>query len=250
MKIVLVTGGFDPLHSGHIAYFEEARQLGDKLIVGINSDEWLRNKKSKEFMTWDERSTIISNLKMVDEIISFDDSDFSSRDAIIKVRQMYPTDEIIFANGGDRTEENIPEMDLAGSRLSFVFGVGGTNKQNSSSWILDDWKTQKTDRLWGYWRVLDDKHTSKVKELVINPGCSLSNQRHFKRDEFWYVLHGTCSIETEFNGKKETVKVSEHSTYHIGKTVWHRAYNKTKEPCHIIEIQYGEECIEEDIERK
>jgi D-beta-D-heptose 7-phosphate kinase/D-beta-D-heptose 1-phosphate adenosyltransferase len=80
--IVVVTGGFDPLHSGHIVYFEDAKKLGDKLIVGINSDEWLVNKKGRPFMPLSERSEIIKNLTVVDEIITFDDQDNSASDAI------------------------------------------------------------------------------------------------------------------------------------------------------------------------
>jgi D-beta-D-heptose 7-phosphate kinase/D-beta-D-heptose 1-phosphate adenosyltransferase len=76
--IVVVTGGFDPLHSGHIVYFEDAKKLGDKLIVGINSDEWLVNKKGRPFMPLSERSEIIKNLTVVDEVITFDDQDNSA----------------------------------------------------------------------------------------------------------------------------------------------------------------------------
>ena len=111
-RIVLITGGFDPLHSGHIAYIKSARELGDSLIVGVNSDEWLRRKKGQEFMPWEERATIISALHYIDRVINFDDSDNSAKDAIRKVRAIHPHAQIIFANGGDRTKENIPEMDL------------------------------------------------------------------------------------------------------------------------------------------
>ncbi len=69
MKIVLVTGGFDPIHSGHIDYFNSARQLGDKLVVGLNSDKWLSRKKGQPFMTWQDRFQIIKHLKMVDFVI-------------------------------------------------------------------------------------------------------------------------------------------------------------------------------------
>ena len=125
MKIVLVTGGFDPIHSGHIAYIKAAKELGDKLIVGINSDEWLRRKKGHEFMPWEERATIVANLYDVDRVINFDDADNSAKDAIRKVRDIHPNAHIIFANGGDRTKENIPEMDLLSEmlHLDFVFGV-------------------------------------------------------------------------------------------------------------------------------
>ena len=110
MKIVIVTGGFDPLHSGHIAYFEAARKLGDRLVVGLNSDDWLARKKGKPFMPWHERATIINGLRAVDQIIDYDDSDNSSCNAIRQIKSHYPNDQIVFANGGDRTRDNIPEM--------------------------------------------------------------------------------------------------------------------------------------------
>ena len=108
--IVLVTGGFDPLHSGHIAYFKSAKELGHILIVGLNSDAWLERKKGRAFMPFNERLAIVRHLNMVDWVIDFDDSDGSAVNAIRKVREQYPNSNIIFANGGDRTKENIPEM--------------------------------------------------------------------------------------------------------------------------------------------
>lgn len=142
MRIVLVTGGFDPLHSGHIAYFDAAKKLGDILIVGVNSDDWLTRKKGKPFMPWGERALIISKLQMVDGIRHFDDSDGSARDAIRKVLASYPNDDIIFANGGDRKLGTIPEMDVDSDRLEFAFSVGGDDKKNSSSWILENYKKE------------------------------------------------------------------------------------------------------------
>ena len=137
--IVVVTGGFDPLHSGHIVYFEDAKKLGDKLIVGINSDEWLVNKKGRPFMPLSERSEIIKNLTVVDEVITFDDQDNSASDAIRNVLEKYPNNKILFANGGDRTSGNILEMDAFKDQtnIEFVFGIGGDFKKNSSSWILE-----------------------------------------------------------------------------------------------------------------
>jgi D-beta-D-heptose 7-phosphate kinase/D-beta-D-heptose 1-phosphate adenosyltransferase len=142
-KIVLVTGGFDPIHSGHIAYLKEAKKLGDMLVVGVNSDEWLIRKKGKFFLPYHERRTIIQNIKGVYGVIGFNDDDGTAKDAIVQVREFNPYSEIIFANGGDRTKENIPEMDIVDDNLSFVFGVGGEYKMNSSSWILSNWENTK-----------------------------------------------------------------------------------------------------------
>lgn len=255
MKIVLVTGGFDPLHSGHIEYFKEARKLGDKLIVGLNSDEWLKRKKERPFMPWTEREAIIKELSVVDLVINFNDDDGSATDAINQTRKLFSGAEIIFANGGDRQADNIPELfDDNTGELTFVYGVGGDNKKNSSSWILDEWKTQKTERQWGYWRVLDDKQATKgykVKELVIYPGKSLSDQRHFKRSEQWIILEGVCKMDTEYDGIKNSIHLMPDSRpYDIGVRVWHKASNPGTENTHILEVQRGEECVEEDIERR
>lgn len=245
MKIVLCTGGFDPLHSGHIAYLNAAKKLGDALVVGINSDDWLARKKGRPFMPLSERVSVVSALEVVDEVILYNDDDNSSRDAIRLTRMRYPNAHIIFANGGDRTENNIPEMNTEDSNVEFVFGVGGEDKKNSSSWLLEEWKTPRTQRPWGWYRVLEDKITYKIKELIIMPGCSLSMQRHLKRNEHWYILRGSCKLVT---GVNEHIALPNHS-YTIEKTVWHQAINETTEPCHILEVQYGEICIEADIER-
>ena len=143
-KVVLVTGGFDPLHSGHIEYFKSAKKLGDHLIVGVNSDEWLTRKKGRPFMPFKERCAIIKELSVVDKVIGFDDSDDSACQAIFHTMSTN-TGKIIFANGGDRTNTTTPEYTTYGDhpQVEFAFGVGGKNKANSSSWILDEWKTQR-----------------------------------------------------------------------------------------------------------
>jgi len=251
--IVLVTGGFDPIHSGHIEYFKAAKKLGDLLVVGVNSDAWLTRKKGSPFMPWEERATIIASLYDVDRVINFDDKDNSAKDAIRKAREIFPNDKIIFANGGDRTKENIPEMDIVDSNLEFLFGVGGENKMNSSSWILQEWKAPKTDRVWGYYRVLHEQGQEvKLKELTVDPGKCLSMQRHKDRGEHWFVAEGTASVyslnrstDVELKGTYEKFE-----SLHISKTEWHQLCNEADVPLKIIEIQYGDNCIEDDIERK
>jgi len=245
MKIVLVTGGFDPLHSGHIEYFKAAKNLGDKLIVGLNSDAWLSRKKGRAFMPCHERVAIIENLRMVDGIILFNDDDNSAIEAIKNVQQLFPKDQIIFANGGDRTAENIPEAVIPD--VIFKFGVGGENKKNSSSWILEEWKAPKTERPWGYYRVLHEVSGTKVKELTINPGQSLSMQRHFKRSEYWLVSHGMCQVVSDSG---PVTLMNEHCHTFIPQGNWHKLSNPYEIPCRIVEIQFGTECTEDDIERK
>ena len=255
-KVVLVTGGFDPLHSGHIEYFKEAKKLGNKLVVGVNSDAWLTRKKGRPFMPFEERIKIIEALDVVDQTtyVMNDDVNDDAGGAIFHTFATNGDIEIIFANGGDRKEGNVPEEEQWGNdpRVTFVYGVGGDNKMNSSSWILDEWKTQKTERDWGYWRVLDDKPEKgyKVKELVIYPGKSLSDQKHFKRMEEWNVLEGIVKMTTEYNEIKDTIHLTpKHATYKVDKEVWHLAHNPGKENAHVLEVQWGD-CYEEDIERR
>ncbi len=250
-KIVLVTGGFDPVHSGHIAYFKAARALGDRLIVGLNSDEWLARKKGRAFMPGNERLCVINNLAMVDEVYTFDDEDGSAKHFIQQVQAHYPDARIIFANGGDRTQHNIPEMSVPG--IEFVFGVGGSNKANSSSWILEEWKAPKTARAWGYYRVLHEAGDQvKVKELTVEPGQRLSMQRHSQRAEHWFVSEGTATVYT-INRKSDAELLGEFGTHqhiHIDRGEWHQLCNLTDRPLRVVEIQYGTSCVEEDIERK
>lgn len=251
--IVLVTGGFDPLHSGHIAYFQEARKLGDRLIVGLNSDMWLTRKKGRPFMPWGERAAVIENLRVVDEVIEFDDWDNSSCHAIQIVRERYPTDRIVFANGGDRTQTNIPEMGAEDANLEFQFGVGGSDKINSSSWILEEWKAPKTQRQWGYYRVLYEQGPgTKVKELVVEPGRRLSMQRHHHRHELWYVAQGVASLFNLDEGGESTFvcDINTQQNILIQQDSWHQLANLTDEPLKIVEIQFGDQCVEEDIERR
>jgi len=251
-NIVLITGGFDPLHSGHIAYFKAAKALGDILVVGVNSDAWLTRKKGSPFMPYTERASIVRNIVGVDFVIDFDDRDNSAKRAIWMVRQSYPDDKIIFANGGDRTDENIPEMDIQDQNLEFVFGVGGFNKANSSSWILQEWKAPKTERQWGYYRVLHEVPGMKVKELTVNPGCSLSMQRHQQRAEYWIVSEGEAVVNraTPLEFELPPAILDKHDQLHIATKEWHQLTNPYEHPLKIVEIQYGEQCVEEDIERK
>ena len=250
MKVVLVTGGFDPIHSGHIEYFKAAKELGDKLIVGVNSDAWLARKKGRAFLPGYERIAIIENLKMVDGVILFNDDDDTAIEAIKNVQQLYPKDQIIFANGGDRSATNIPEMLL--TDVMFKFGVGGGNKKNSSSWILEEWKSPKTERPWGYYRILHEVLGLKVKELTVNPGQELSMQKHKHRSEYWVVSEGEGIVYTQMERgyALPPTHLVKHIEYKVPKNEWHKLSNPFEHPLKLVEIQFGTVCDEADIERK
>ena len=250
MKIIVVSGGFDPIHSGHIAYFKSARSLGDKLVVALNSDQWLINKKGKFFMPFNERKAIIENFADVDKVISFEDDDLgSATNALIKVKEMFPEDDIAFANGGDRNKGNIPEMSVEG--IEFIFSVGGDDKKNSSSWILKKWQYYHEDRIWGSFYNLFEGEGVKVKELIVDPGKGMSFQKHFKRHEIWLVSQGSCVVNYSKDSpeNRENVTLNKFDKYIVPLGEWHQITNPFNETCRIIEIQYGQEVVEDDIER-
>lgn len=248
-RVVLATGGFDPLHSGHIRYLKSASELGDYLVVGINSDEWLTRKKGKPFMPLLERCEIIKNLRMVDQCLLFDDNDGTANDAIKNVKLMYPDSQIIFANGGDRTAENIPEMVF--EDIEFVFGVGGEDKKNSSSWILKEWNQPTVERSWGKYTVLDRGEGWQVKQLEFYRGEALSNQRHFKRSEHWHVVDGIIRMDLEYpNLEKNSRVMNPGDSIDILQGTWHKAINIGDNSAKVIEVWLGKELTEDDIERK
>lgn len=249
MITVVATGGFDPIHSGHIEYLKDASVSGTRLIVGLNSDEWLIRKKGKYFMPWEERAAIVRELTCVDEVISFDDSDDTAIHALEQVKLLFPNDQIVFVNGGDRTKDNIPEMVVEG--VNFDFGIGGTDKKNSSSWILKEWSQPTVQRAWGTYTVLDTNGTWQVKELSFDAGKSLSDQRHQHRSEHWHVVSGSILMELDYGMRTTEAKVYwPGQSIDIPKGVWHKATNVGTEPAKVIEVWLGDILEESDIERR
>ena len=264
-KCILVTGGFDPIHSGHIEYFSKAKEICDYLVVGINSDEWLIRKKGSNFYDWFERESIIRELNQVNKVISFDDKDNSASDAIEECLKF--SHKVIFANGGDRGKNNIPESLVYknNERVEFIFGVGGSNKMNSSSLILKNY-LQKYDQFiksknnefdnktiqlvsyekpWGKYRILSSGENYKVKDIYINPNGKLSLQFHHKRSEHWVVVNGTGEVQLDDN--VYPCGVGDHISIKIGQK--HRITNIGDEVLIIIEIALGEYIEEDDIVR-
>lgn len=137
-KIVMVSGGFDPIHIGHVRYMQEASKLGDKLIVVLNNDHWFAIKGRPYFMTHDERKEIIEALECVDEVIitshTPDSKDISVCEEIRKIKPH------VFAKGGDRFADNIPEFQLCKEMdIEMVFNVGHGGKVRSSSELLKEY---------------------------------------------------------------------------------------------------------------
>jgi len=137
--IVMVSGGYDPVHVGHIHQFKEAKALGDRLVVVLNSDEWLRKKRGYLFMPYEERKEILESIRYVDEVVPCIDEDNTVTKTMEKLRPD------IFAKGGDRTPDNMPKTEIQTCEklgIKIVYGVGG-EKIQSSSWLLDAIRKRK-----------------------------------------------------------------------------------------------------------
>ena len=141
--VVAVSGGFDPIHSGHVRMFHEAKKLGTKLVVILNNDNWMKLKKGQPFMQEKERKEIIEALRDVDKVVLTNHKpgtkDYSVCDTLRKVKPN------IFANGGDRKLDNVPEVEVCKQiKCKMVFNVGKGGKIQSSSWLLEKYtKTKK-----------------------------------------------------------------------------------------------------------
>ncbi len=249
MKISIVSGGFDPLHSGHIAYLESAAKLGDELWVCLNSDEWLIAKKGKPFLPFEERKALVEALRCVDRVIGFDDGDGSCSKGLEQIALMNPKAQLVFCNGGDRNISNIPES--ADPSINFAFGVGGDNKKNSSSSILSAWCTNVEERNWGKFSTLLTKPNIKVKELIVKPKKGMSFQRHLHRSEVWFVFQGACKVYFQSKEDKVVQKITlgPGDLFEVPLLSKHQIINDGDNDCLIIEIQYGDSVNEKDIER-
>ena len=137
-KLIILSGGFDPIHKGHVRMFKVASKLG-RVIVGLNSDDWLIRKKNKYFMAFDERYEILQSIKFINEVVPFNDSDDTAIQLIKTIIKQYQNFEIVFGNGGDRTKSTTPELIFCkNNNIEMLWNLGGTKVQSSSS-LLKNW---------------------------------------------------------------------------------------------------------------
>lgn len=141
-KVVMVSGGFDPLHAGHVRMMRAAKALGDELVVVINNDNWLKYKKGFIFMPEKERKEIIEAIEWVDRVVlTHHRPNTNDLSVIEELKKIRPD---VFANGGDRTKSNIPEVPVCEAiGCKMVFNVGKGGKIQSSSWLLSKYAEAK-----------------------------------------------------------------------------------------------------------
>lgn len=249
MARVILSGGFDPCHSGHIAMIKDATSRVDGgVIICLNSDAWLTRKKGKPFMPFSERKAVMENIKGVIRVVEFDDSDGTACAGIRQARYIFPHDKLYFGNGGDRKFNTTPSLEQSlcnDLNIECLWALGGDYKMNSSSVILSDWAAQTEQRPWGSFTTHLTGKGYKVKTLTINPGQRLSLQKHEHRNETWVVASGTAMVELDY----EPFTVNAEEVVIIPKGSVHRIACKGDEPCVILELQAGEMCDENDIIR-
>lgn len=215
-KTIVISGGFDPIHPGHIAMIESAREYGEVHIIA-NSDDWLIRKKGFFFQPWTDRKKILE--AYTPHVHTVDDSDGTVCEALRRIKPDY------FGNGGDRTSKNTPELDVCAELgIEPVFGLGG-GKYSSSSAING---RQRVETRWGTYDVLLDMPQLKVKILNIAAGKKLSLQRHEGRSEFFFMPNG--EVRMNLPG------------------VWHAPTAPVDQDLTILEVQIGV-AEEHDIER-
>ena len=238
-KLVAVSGGFDRLHVGHTRLFGAARSLGDSLLVIVNNDNWLRKKKGYVEMPEAERVEVIRALRTVDEVVLTrhipNDHDTSVCHILEEIRPA------IFANGGDRKEDNIPEVDLC-QRLSIemIFNVGEGGKMQSSSWLMEHAarEMRTTRKPWGWF---ENHHSSSgvhLKTLHLNAEGVLSLQRHKHRGETWILVSGEAEAVAGPNPHElETTALENGRPFYVPMGCWHRL--QSKKGAVIVEISDG-----------
>ena len=244
----LISGGFDPVHIGHLAMIKDANKIADKVIVLLNSDNWLVRKKGKPFMVETQRAQILEEFQSISEvIIQKNDDDDSSNNAIIDFHKSHANKSICYCNGGDRShEKKIRETDVCKDlNIDLVFGIGGIHKLESSSNLTKNYLSDVEKRPWGNFHIIARGNGYQIKEMNINPKNKQSLQKHNHRSEYWQVIegHGRVSLEDS------EINLKAGDNVYIPIKSLHRLENTGSHNLKIIEIQIGELISEDDIVR-
>jgi len=238
---VAVSGGFDPLHIGHVRMFKEARKLGDKLVVILNNDNWLKDKKGFAFMPEKERKEVIESFPFVDKVVLTDHKkNDEDRSVVRTLRKVRPA---IFANGGDRKPDGdpVPEAVLAKELgIKMLYNVGRGGKVQSSSWMIKDAVKgiARSVRPWGEFYGWDSGDTWYLKTLFIKPSKRLSLQYHNKRAERWILVEGDATAVIQKDGKTHEHPLAIGEAFSVEQGTIHRLTSKKGGT--VVEVALGE----------
>ena len=216
-ETIAISGGFDPIHPGHVELIEAAKEYG-RLIIILNTDEWLIRKKGFYFQPWEDRGKLLE--AYADTIIQAKDDDGTVCENLKELRPTY------FGNGGDRKEGNTPELKVCKEfGITPVWNLEGAHASLHSSSI---YSKKRVHRKWGYYDVLADEPGIKVKRLRLEAGGATSRQKHSGRTEYLFMPDGSVKVTSP--------------------GVWHALKAPSNEPMNVYEVQLGV-CEEEDVER-
>ena len=248
---VIVSGGFDPIHLGHLNLINEASKLG-KVIVIVNSDEFLLKKKGFYLIPSNERVEIIRNLKNVASVFLSIDKDASVSESIKTLAADKSFNIKFFANGGDRkNESDIPEKKICEENdIKLIFDVGGGKTQSSSSLFkeaIDIFNFYKnyTKKPWGSYLNLLKESNFLVKKILVDVNEEISYQSHKYRDEHWILVDGSLEV---INGSSTRILKSNDYDF-IKRGAKHKIKNIGSSTAVMIEIQFGDKIDENDINR-
>ncbi len=244
----LLSGGFDPVHIGHLAMIKDASNIANEVIILLNSDNWLTRKKGKPFMVANQRAVILEEFMSVSKvIIQDDDTDNSSNKAIIEFHKLNSNKTICYCNGGDRSQENkIRESEVCKELgIDLKFGIGGIHKIESSSNLIKNHIENVEERPWGSFKIIGKGKGYQVKEINVKPGKKQSLQRHKYRSEYWQIIKGKGKVYLE----DSKCTMHENDSIFIPQGDIHRLENIGNELLTLVEIQIGDKIFEEDIER-
>ena len=244
----LISGGFDPVHIGHLAMIKDAKKIADNVIVLLNSDKWLVRKKGKPFMVEAQRAQILEEFESVSEVIIQEkDDDDSSNNAIIDFYNSHKKRTICYCNGGDRSQEDkIREAETCKNLgIDLRFGIGGIHKLESSSNLTKNHLSETEGRPWGKFHIIAKGKGYQIKEIIVKPGKKMSLQRHKNRSEYWQVIDGIGMVYLE----DSKFKLEKNDNIFIPQGDIHRLENIGQNHLTLIEIQIGKEISEDDIER-
>ncbi len=244
----LLSGGFDPVHIGHLAMIKEASNIANNVVILLNSDNWLTRKKGKPFMVESQRALILEEFGSVSKVIvQINDDDDSSNEAIIEFHKNNPKKTICYCNGGDRSQEDkIRESKVCKDLgIDLKFGIGGIHKLESSSNLTKNHLANIETRPWGNYHIIAKGKGYQIKEININPGKKQSLQRHKNRSEYWQIISGKGMVYLE----DSKCILEKTDNIFIPQGDLHRLENIGDEILTLIEIQIGEKISEEDIER-
>lgn len=241
MKVVLCSGAFDPLHQGHIDLLTAAKKLGDKLIIALNSDRWIHEIKGKPFMKYGERSTILQNLKMVTDVIAFDDSVPDLEDAVHKVRRWYHPSTIIYACGHPYTRDLFPKSkdvlvcpDVGGGEFALL---GSKEKLKNYTHSL-----YHTSYGYDYLAYLDSD--CQIKNLRIDPKHFTPTERLPDTSVLLFAARGDAVVRWNWpdDSRVNSRQLMQHEYFYVPSDQLFSIINPTDRRIVVTKIEYNTSC--------